>query len=265
MSIYVISQPFSVCTCLQELFEKINFSNDHDTLWLTGNLFKNLSAQEVYNTFHFIRELGKKVITVLGNHDMELLAWSEGFYKPGLDEKEIETRCEIFTTPGHAELLKWLRQRPFMHYDKSSDFIMVHAGLPAQWSLSQASTFAIEAETALSFGNQKAFFENVQKNAPRRWNAKLRGWKRLHFITSAFTRIRYCNEQGYMDFADVIPSSESTQDYLPWYQQTARITSGNNIVFDHSTWPVNNPAANIYPLAMNHVLRISDTVKLMTV
>jgi bis(5'-nucleosyl)-tetraphosphatase (symmetrical) len=124
---------------------------------------------------------------------------------------------------------------------------MVHAGIPAEWSISQASTFAIEAETALTCGDRAALFDNMRGNPPRRWNAKLRGWKRLHFIVSAFARLHTCNPKGYMDFGAGMPANAQVTDYIPWYEIPGRATATIRIICANKhNYQGNHP--NIYPL-----------------
>ena len=130
--------------------------------------------------------------------------------------------------------IKWLRQRSFLHHE--AGYTLVHAGIPAEWSLSQAQTLAMEAESTLAMGNQKTFLENIFADDPTRWHAKHRGWKRVRFITNALTRIRYYNDGGRLDFSEKGPPGTQPQDYIPWYRMADRAMATQKIIFGH--WPV---------------------------
>jgi len=245
MTTYAIGNLHNGYESLQRLLETIQFNKEQDVLWFSGNLANH--GKDTLAILRFVKELGQSAVTVLGDNDIKLLSIAEGFAEAGPDENYDE----ILNAPDRDTLLRWLRQCPFIHHDPKLNFIMVHAGIPAEWSLSLASTFSIEAETALAFGNHKAFLENMRGNPPRRWNAKLQGWKRLQFIVNAFTRIRCCNDKGYMDFSVKVPVNNPAQAYIPWYQLPNRDTSNLNIVFSH--WAENDAVdnelyPNIYPL-----------------
>ena len=258
MTIYAIGNIQGGYASLLTLLDNIQFDKEQDLLCFTGNVVGH--GEDSLAILRFIKSLGKSVISILGKEELELLVIAEGIIQP--DDKNLY--AEILSAPDCEELLKWLRRCPLMHYDKKSNFAVVHAGIPAEWTLSQARTFAIEVESALSFGNHKAFLENLSGNPPRRWNAKLHGWKRLHFIVSAFTCMHLCNEKGYMDFGIKIPATE----YIPWYQQQDRITSNVNIIFNSKADMAGNEQyPGIYPIIADNspitAWKITDTAQVI--
>jgi bis(5'-nucleosyl)-tetraphosphatase (symmetrical) len=58
-----------------------------------------------------------------------------------------DTLDMILGAPDRDELLAWLRHRPMLH--REGPWMMVHAGLPPEWSADQARLHAGELETAL--------------------------------------------------------------------------------------------------------------------
>jgi bis(5'-nucleosyl)-tetraphosphatase (symmetrical) len=126
--------------------------------------------------------------------------------------------------------VKWLRQRPLIHHDAKLNFTLVHAGIPAEWSFSQALTFAYEVESVFSLGNYQLLLENLEPDKSR-WHAKLRGWKRLRFIINACTLMKYCNQQRQLDFITHGSISSQTKDLVPWYRLPDRLTAHLNIIF----------------------------------
>jgi bis(5'-nucleosyl)-tetraphosphatase (symmetrical) len=237
MTTYAIGDVRGDLQTLQQLLEKIQFDKAQDTLWFTGNLVN--SGPDSLGVLRFVKDLGKNAVTVLGDQELRLLGSAEETIQPNDDFKDI------LNAPDRDDLLKWLIQRPLLHND--ANFILVHAGIPAEWSLSQAQTLAMEAESSLTMLDRKAFFENIFADDPTRWHAKHRGWKRLRYIINAFTRMHYCNEMGRLDFSAISPVDTPPDGYIPWYRKADRATANRNIIFGHR--PLDGPnLPGIFPL-----------------
>ena len=61
--------------CYQEfrsLLRKMKFRDDCDTLWITGDLVNR--GHDSLSTLRYVSAMGPSAITVLGNHDLHLLA-----------------------------------------------------------------------------------------------------------------------------------------------------------------------------------------------
>ncbi|MCT6976522.1 diadenosine tetraphosphatase, partial [Salmonella enterica subsp. enterica serovar Yoruba] len=67
--------------------------------------------------------------------------------------KKADTLREILEAPDRADLLDWLRRQKIMHYDEQRDMVLVHAGIPPQWTLKKALKCAAEVESALADDN----------------------------------------------------------------------------------------------------------------
>lgn len=242
MSSYAIGNVRGRYQALTSLLQSIGFDPAQDQLWFSGDLVGAGTETDPVSVLRYVKSLGKTAISVLGDEELRLLAAAEGFIEHG------QVYRAILNAADRDELLRWLRQLPFMHHDARLNTLMVHGGIPAEWSLSQARTFAIEVESALSFGGHRTFLANTHAKAPRRWNAKLRGWNRLQFISHAFTRMRDCNDKGYMDFGVKVPQTRPELEYVPWYRASQRQTTGIKILFSHRQTDVNDFYPNIYPL-----------------
>jgi bis(5'-nucleosyl)-tetraphosphatase (symmetrical) len=153
----------------------------------------------------------------------------------------------IQAAPDRDVLLKSLRRRPLIHHDSKLNFTLVHAGIPAEWSFSQALTFAYEVESVLSQTNGKLLLENLVQDQSR-WHAKLRGWKRQRFIVNACTLMKYCTPEGKLDFLASGAVHAQTGDVLPWYRVPNRMTSQLNIIFSDEAGFRDNEFSGIYPL-----------------
>jgi bis(5'-nucleosyl)-tetraphosphatase (symmetrical) len=174
-----------------------------------------------------VKELGESAITVLGNHDLHLLAVAAGEAKL----HRSDTLDDILNAPDRNDLLVWLRQQRLLYAENG--YVLVHAGLLPEWSVKQAIGLAHEVESALRGDDYTTFFEHMYGNAPRVWNADLRGYKRLRVITNAFTRMRICTPQGEMDFKFKGEEDDIPEGYLPWFNLPLRQSADVTVIFGH--------------------------------
>jgi bis(5'-nucleosyl)-tetraphosphatase (symmetrical) len=231
MSTYAIGDIQGCYTELQRLLELIHFEPSQDVLWSTGDLVNR--GPNSLEVLRFFKALGKNAIVVLGNHDMHLLAVAAGnlqYLKPK------DTLTPILQAPDREELIRWLRQRPFLHHDADLGLTMVHAGLPPQWNLLQARQCAVEVEETLRGPQFQDYLANLYGDEPKKWSEKLKGWERMRFITNCFTRLRYCNAKGKLilkkkgspDF-----NVQKNDDDKPWFSWAHRASHDMQIIFGH--------------------------------
>jgi len=247
MPVYAIGD---IQGCYQELLallDKINFDTTNDRLWFTGDLVNR--GPHSLETLRFVKQLGDRAIVTLGNHDLHLLAVVLNTAK----KLTKDTLDSILTAPDRMELLDWLRTRPFLHHDESTGFTLIHAGLPPQWDLKQATDLAHEVEDALRINKFTVFFEHMYGDKPDRWSDDLTGWDRLRMIVNTFTRLRYCDEQGRLALKEKGPPGSQSKPYQPWFTISSRQTKKEKIIFGHwSTVHLGNiknfPEYNVYPL-----------------
>ena len=227
MAVYAIGDVQGCYDELKALLELIRFDPAKDTLWFTGDLVNRGPAS--LQALRAVRDLGDSAVTVLGNHDLHLLAVAEGsapFHKS-------DTLDEILNAPDREELLAWLRQQPLMHHDAALNYTLVHAGLPPQWGLAEAQACASEVEAVLRGDDYRVFFQHMYGNQPDVWRDDLTGWDRLRFITNSFTRLRYCNADGRFNFrAKGEPGTQPKGD-MPWFEVPGRKNQALRVVFGH--------------------------------
>ncbi len=241
MAVYAIGDVQGCFDELQELLEQLSFKAG-DTLWFTGDLVNR--GPKSLDTLRFIKNLGARAITVLGNHDLHLLAVAAGCeaYRRG------DTFDDVLNAPDRDELLNWLRACPLLHHDDESGFTLIHAGLPPQWDLAQARACAQEVETVLRAADYAEFLREMYGDRPRVWSEPLNGWDRLRFITNCFTRLRYCSAQGELALKEKGAPGTQPEGYLPWFEVPGRRNANLKIIFGHwSTLDV-YPATNVFPL-----------------
>jgi bis(5'-nucleosyl)-tetraphosphatase (symmetrical) len=241
MTTYAISSVNGDYQSLLNLLEKIQFKPEQDRLWFTGNSVN--SGTESLAVLKLIQQLGKSAVLVLGAQELRLLGLAEGY----MQIEATDTVTDILESPECPELLKWLRKRPFLLHDSKLNFTLSHAGIPAEWTLSQTLTFAYEVESVLAGSNYTTYLENRRQDQTG-WHPKLRGWKRLNFISNAYTLMKYCNERGRLDFKATGAIAEQAAGLLPWYRRPDRLTANLKIIFSDTAGFADTPFPGIYPL-----------------
>jgi len=227
MAVYAIGDVQGCYDPLRRLLDLLCFDPVADTLWLVGDLI-NRGPHSV-EVLRLLRGLGERVIAVLGNHDLTLLAVAAGHAKP----KRKDTFHSILDAPDRAGLLDWLRCRPMLHHDPALGFAMVHAGLPPQWDLALAQSCAAEVEGVLRGPLCDEFLARMFGGEPRRWRDDLAGYDRLRFTVNALTRMRFCAEDGTLSLSGKGPPGSQGPGLLPWFAVPDRRSADLNLVFGH--------------------------------
>ncbi|MBD3669510.1 MAG: symmetrical bis(5'-nucleosyl)-tetraphosphatase [Gammaproteobacteria bacterium] len=228
MATYVIGDLQGCLDPLLQLLEQVGFDRQQDRLWFTGDLV-NRGPQSL-ESLRFVKELGDSALTVLGNHDLHLIAVSEGHDKY---LHRDDTLGDILAAPDRDELLRWLRHRPLLHYDEQRDLAMVHAGLPPQWTIQEARGHAREVESVLRSDDYRDFLDHMYGNQPDRWQADLTGHERRRFIVNCLTRLRYCSADGRLALDAKGKPGSQPEDTMPWFQAPKRKSRMTRILFGH--------------------------------
>ena len=228
MSTYAIGDIQGCLDELLQLLQKIGFDPAIDRVWFTGDLVNR--GPKSLETLRFVKGLGESATTVLGNHDLHLLAAWKHKQK---HFKSNDSLSAIFKADDCDELLEWLRRQPLMHYDPQLDYAMVHAGLPPQWSIEQALGHAAEVESVLQGKKFHEFLGHMYGNKPSRWSDKLKGWDRLRFIVNSFTRLRFCRPDGKQEFKHKGRVKNAPEGYLPWFKLKHRKSFEQRLIFGH--------------------------------
>ncbi len=225
MSTYAVGDIQGCFGPFRALLEACGFDPRQDRLWLVGDLV-NRGPQSL-DVLRFVRGLGERATTVLGNHDLHLLAVAEGLSPP----HPSDTFGDVLAAPDREELLHWLRHRPLLH--REAEYAMVHAGLLPQWSVAEAAALAEEVEAALRRPSYRDTLAHMRGNNPRRWHPDLTGDARLRAITNAMTRMRFCTVDGAMEFAHKGALDSAPAGYFPWFDAPGRKSAGTTILFGH--------------------------------
>lgn len=229
MARYAIGDVQGCYHSLMKLLDKIAFDQKSDELWFAGDLVNR--GPNSLDALRFIAHLGKNgglpAKVVLGNHDLHLLAT----YYTKRQPKRKDTFNEILAAPDCQELMEWLKSQPLMVWDKTSNIVMTHAGVPHIWDTQQAYDLSQEVAAALNGADYEYFFDNMYGNEPPSWSKQLSGATRLRVITNYFTRMRFIMENGELDFAAKETLDDAPEHYIPWFELLRKDSS--NFIFGH--------------------------------
>lgn len=228
MAIYGIGDLQGCYDPFRELLDVLRFDPDKDTLWLTGDLVNR--GPKSLKTLRFVRSLGDSAITVMGNHDLHLLALGAGLLR---NVDRFETLQKVLMASDSDELLDWLRHRPLAHYDKRLDTLLVHAGTHPLWSVDNTLARAHEVEDVLRSNKYEALLAKMYGNTPTKWSSEMTGYKRLRFIINVLTRMRMLTDEMRLNFAYSGSPYRARKNLVPWYDIAAPNRAGTRVVFGH--------------------------------
>ena len=208
------------------LLAEIGFSPSRDRLHVLGDLVNR--GPDSLGVLQRLRGFDDAATFLLGNHDLHLLAVAAGVQPP----HRGDTLHAVLASPERDAWLRWLRQG--LLADRAHGWLLVHAGVPPQWDAEQTLALAAEAQAMLRDDAAfAAFLPRMYGNTPVRWDDDLRGVERWRVIINALTRIRFCTEDGTMDFLVKEGADAAPAGHAPWFRVASRRTAGTPIAFGH--------------------------------
>lgn len=213
MSTYVVGDLQGCLDELKRLLDAVGFDPAADTLWLTGDLVNR--GPDSLATLKFVRSLEPNLVTVLGNHDLHLLAVA---LTESHAAKPKDTFQDVLESPVADEYLEWLRHRPLVHYDASFHALLVHAGLPPGWQLEDALDAAAHVEALLRADDAADFLEALYGNEPARYDPTDGDLERARYTVNALTRMRFVTAAGELDFEAKGPPGSQPVGLIPWFE-----------------------------------------------
>jgi bis(5'-nucleosyl)-tetraphosphatase (symmetrical) len=177
---------------LDELLARIGFDTARHELWCVGDLV-NRGPQSA-RALRRLRQIGAH--SVLGNHDLHLLAVARGQREPRSDD----SFGDVLAAPDRDALLDWLAAQPLVQV--WDDLVAVHAGLHPDWDDLRAIAAPLE-------------------EAVRRGRIPF-GDPDLAFLT----RARHCDARGVRPRDEIHPGP----GFAPWYEH---YRGARTVVFGH--------------------------------
>lgn len=223
MTAYAIGDVQGCYRSLRQLLDKLRYDDSADELWFCGDLVNRGSRS--LQVLRFVRGLAK-ARAVLGNHDLHLLAVAEGFRRA----KPTDTFNEVLAADDRSDLLAWLRHLQLLHFDRKRGVLLVHAGVHPSWEVSTAIARARQVELLLRDDDE------YQKLLARMYGDQACGpqddiYDESRWVINVFTRMRFCDALGNLDFKHVGAPGTQPKKLSPWF--AGRGSDEPRVVFGH--------------------------------
>ena len=245
MATYAIGDIQACLGGLEKLLSEIRFAPAHDRLLFCGDLVGR--GPDAAATLRQLRALGPAATTVLGNHDLHLLALAARG-----DTPKTEDRLDALLAGSDAEtLLDWLATQRLAWHEPAHRALLVHAGLAPQWTARQALELAKEVEVELRSPQRRtALLKAMYGDEPRQWSEHLRGHDRLRCTINILTRARVCDAQGNFEYRYKRAAAGAPSGLLPWFAIPGRRSRRTTVLFGHwsTLEQVHWPQWNVYGL-----------------
>ncbi|QTS83588.1 symmetrical bis(5'-nucleosyl)-tetraphosphatase [Coxiella endosymbiont of Amblyomma nuttalli] len=226
MSTYIIGDVQGCYQELQALLALIQFDPLKDQLGFVGDLVNR--GPNSLEVLRFIKSLPSTKI-VLGNHDLYLLIIGYDLVSPDTYEHTLHA---VLRAPDKIELLEWMRKHPLIYYEENENALLVHAGIPPQWSIRESIQRANEVSSTLCSPHYKNHLTYLLGNQSTQWRDNtLNNQDRLCYINNAFTRMRFCDVQGTLEFART--NTTDANKFKPWFKWRDFQKDNTDIFFGH--------------------------------
>jgi bis(5'-nucleosyl)-tetraphosphatase (symmetrical) len=212
---------------LRELLDLLDFSSDRDQLLFTGDLV-NRGPQSL-QVLRLVRALGANALTVLGNHDLHLLAHC---FDPARPLRDGDTLQPVLEASDRDVLTEWLLDQPLAVHDAARGELLVHAGVIPAWSAVEAAAAGAEVSQALR-ADPKGFLSRMYGNEPTQWRDDLSRSERLRFSVNMLTRLRFCTAEGRVDLKLKCAPDAARAPFAPWFAHPGRKATDTRIIFGH--------------------------------
>ena len=211
MSTYVFGDVHGRADVLRALLERIEFGPT-DKAFFVGDLVN--VGQQSAEVLRIVKDLGAQATTVLGNHDLHMLA----VLMAGQSMRPKDTFQDVVDAVDRSQLIDWLLSQKLAV--QTHDALIVHAGVLPEWSVSTTLSVANEIETALR-NDPAGLFKQMYGNEPKKWSDDLDSDDRMRIGINALTRTRAITAAGHLDFKFKGEYSEIPVGLSPWFERTS--------------------------------------------
>jgi len=209
---------------LSRLLVAIDYKPDRDRLILLGDLVNR--GPDSLEVLRWARAQGEGLTSLLGNHDLHLLASAHGLRSPSPGD----TLEAILAADDRDDLLSWLTERPFLH--RESAHVFVHAGLHPSWQPGEAERRAQRLRVALR-EDTRCLLEAYQQQVPTYPQDVQGPEQQVAFDLAVFTRLRCLTVDGALSFDFSAGLDELPADRVPWWRARHALPATETVVFGH--------------------------------
>lgn len=229
---YVIGDVQGCFEALKALLKEIKFDADRDFIWFAGDLVAR--GENSIAALRFIKKLAEQgaAATVLGNHDLTLLAYARGI-KP---VKEKDNVRDVIDAIDSDDLIEWLRKQPMCLFPNEQT-VLTHAGIPNIWSAEKTAQLAQEVEAIIAHDDFEVlddFLKEMFGKEPALWSDQLQGHERIRCIVNYLTRMRLTDAEGRLEysFKDAL-DDPMPEGFKPWFEFESQAAQTHQILFGH--------------------------------
>ena len=223
--IYLVGDVQGCDEALASLLLKLDFSPSRDRIVLLGDLVNRGPASGA--VLRRVAALGDAAVSLLGNHDLHLLAVAHGTRTL----HKGDTFADVLNDAQAPHWIDWLRQQKLAHLE--SGWLCVHAGVVPQWSTTRTLALAGEVQALLQGASLADFLQQMYGNEPTRWSDDFKDAERTRFVINALTRLRFCMADGTLDLKTKEGAGAAPSGFMPWFQVPGRETAHQAIAFGH--------------------------------
>lgn len=226
MARYAIGDIQGCHTKLMQLLDIIGFNHGNDTLFLVGDLVNR--GHESLQVLQWVYANQDSVLTVLGNHDIYLLAR----YYNILEADADETIGDILNYPENEKLIMYLRHCPVIR--ELDDYLIVHAGIYPKMNLGKLLEVNGNIQEMLLSQNYHAFIKNIYGNKPDSWHDNYTLLQQMKFVINASTRMRYLKTDDFsLQYKYKGEILGKPSNLIPWFKTEFDQSINKKILFGH--------------------------------
>lgn len=229
MAIWAIGDVQGCFEPLQRLLQAIAFDPRRDRIVFAGDLVNR--GPDSLGVLQWCAQTAQdypdSVTSVLGNHDLHLLARSLG-----LSPAKRRDTLDAVLAHRDDQPLRWLRRQPLLQRvvcPGKSDVVVLHGGLAPAWTVAAAEAMARQAEAIVRGGQLQDLLLALTGVRASLDPAVQRAAE----FAGTVTRLRACQADGTPEPGFSGPPEEVPSGYAPWYALPGRQSRGTPLVFGH--------------------------------
>lgn len=192
-------------------------------MWFVGDLVNR--GPDSLAILRWVVEQGDSARSVLGNHDLHLLAQREGL----LATRPRDTLTEVLGAPDARTLCDWIAARPFTA--RVGSFLLVHAGLHPRWGVAESERRAAAAAEALD-RDRRGFLRALYAARSGKTGKSAGEFAAAGRDARVLTGIRAVNGAGRPRFDFDGAPEAMPAGRRPWFERVT-IPAGLTVLFGH--------------------------------
>ncbi len=237
---YAIGDVQGCFKTLSALLKKIKFKPDRDRIFFLGDVVNR--GNNSLDVLRLISSNTDNMQMVFGNHDFHLLVCALTERSPN----RKDTFQDILSAFDKVKLLDYLLERPLAI--KHQNALLVHAGVPPQWSIADVLTNSKLVEKNLQSDNVNNFLSKMYGNSPYTYDENLSNEEKSRYTINALMRMRFCKENGELEFDHKLNTDKNPEGYKAWFLHPKREMRNQQIFFGHWSTLEGVEIKNVYPL-----------------